>query len=62
MILRSQDKEEVVNKRLESYDTDINHWSDYDCVVINDNLENCFQQIERIIDQKAQTKSLKENQ
>ncbi len=62
LISRSQDKEEVVNKRLESYDTDINHWSDYDCVVINDNLENCFQQIERIIDQKAQTKSLKENQ
>jgi guanylate kinase len=61
LISRSQDKEEVVNKRLESYDTDINHWSDYDCVVINDNLENCFQQIERIIDQKAQTKSLKEN-
>jgi|TARA_B110000444_G_scaffold250444_1_gene276847 guanylate kinase len=58
LISRSQDKEEVVTKRLKSYDADINHWSDYDCVVINDNLENCFQQIEKIINQKIKTNHL----
>ena len=58
LITRSQDNEEVVNKRLKSYDTDIEHWSDYDCVVINDNLENCFQQIEKIIDQQIKETNL----
>ena len=49
LISRNQDKEEIVNKRLESYSNDIVHWHDYDYVVINDNLESCFKQIESII-------------
>jgi len=49
LIQRNQDSPEVVTKRLEAYDIDIFHWSDYDYVIINDNLENCFSQIEKII-------------
>ena len=49
LLERNQDKKEVVENRLRSYDSDITHWSDYDYVIINDNLDNCFQQIERII-------------
>ena len=49
LIQRNQDKPIVVAKRLESYDEDIIHWSDYDYVIINDNLEICFKQIEEII-------------
>ena len=26
-----------------------NHWNDYDFVIINENLETCFNQIEEII-------------
>jgi len=48
--LRNQDKEEVVKQRLRHYSDDILHWHDYDYVVINDNLENCFKQIEKIIE------------
>ena len=48
--LRNQDKEEVVKQRLKHYSDDILHWHDYDYVVINDNLENCFKQIEKIIE------------
>ena len=47
---RNQDKEEVVKQRLRHYSDDILHWHDYDYVVINDNLENCFKQIEKIIE------------
>ena len=46
---RNQDKKEVVKKRLESYDIDRLHWSEYDHVLVNDNLELCFKQIEKII-------------
>ena len=49
LIQRNQDKNEVIVKRLKAYHDDVFHWSDYDHVIINDNLDNCFTQIEKII-------------
>ncbi|MDC6482006.1 guanylate kinase [Pelagibacteraceae bacterium] len=49
LIQRNQDNIDVISKRLKAYDDDIHHWSDYDHVIINDNLEHCFLQIEKII-------------
>ena len=49
LIQRNQDTSEVISKRLKAYDGDILHWSDYDYVITNDNLEHCFSQIEKII-------------
>ncbi len=49
LIARNQDSKIEVEKRLKSYELDINHWFDYDYIVINENLENCFRQIENII-------------
>jgi len=49
LVQRNQDKPEVITQRLRAYDDDIFHWSDYDHVIINDNLDHCFLQIEKII-------------
>jgi guanylate kinase len=49
LIQRNQDEIDIISKRLKAYDNDVNHWSDYDHVIINDNLEYCFSQIEKII-------------
>lgn len=49
LIERNQNTKEEVEKRLDSFENDIKHWNDYDFVIINDNLENCFKQIEKII-------------
>ena len=49
LIQRNQDNINIITKRLKAYDNDIHHWSDYDYVIINDNLEHCFSQIEKII-------------
>ena len=49
LIQRNQDKPEVITKRLKAYDDDIFHWSDYDYIIINDSLDHCFLQIEKII-------------
>ena len=49
LISRNQDGKLEVEKRLNSYDLDVKHWCDYDYVVINENLENCFRQVEKII-------------
>jgi guanylate kinase len=58
LVERNQDKKDVVSQRLKSYDSDITHWSDYNFVIINDNLENCFRQIEKIIIQSKEKISL----
>ena len=49
LIQRNQDRADVVEERLKAYDTDSTHKKDYDFVVINDNLENCFKEVEKII-------------
>ena len=49
LIQRNQDKPDVVEERLKAYDADSAHKEDYDSVVINDNLENCFKEVENII-------------
>ena len=56
LIQRNQDKPNVVDERLKSYDSDSAHKKDYDFVVINDNLENCFKEVEKIILKKKDKK------
>ena len=49
LIKRNQDSPDEVERRFKAYDNDIRHWKDYDHIIINDNLENCYKQIEKII-------------
>ncbi len=49
LIKRNQDSDREVERRFKAFDEDIQHWKDYDYIVINKNLENCYKQIENII-------------
>ena len=49
LLKRNQNTSKEVEKRFKSFDDDIKHWNDYDYIIINDNLEVCFKQIENII-------------
>ena len=49
LIKRNQNTKEEVEKRFNSFDDDIKHWSDYDYILVNRNLELCFKQLETII-------------
>ena len=49
LISRNQDSKSEVEKRLSSFDIDVKHWCDYDYIVTNENLENCFRHVESII-------------
>ena len=49
LIKRNQNSPQEVEKRFKAFDEDIKHWEDYDYVIINKNLENCYKQIENII-------------
>ena len=54
LIKRNQNSSEEVKRRFNAFDEDIKHWKDYDYILINENLENCYKQIERIITSKKQ--------
>ena len=47
LIKRNQDSTKEVQKRFKAFDEDIKHWADYDYVIINKDLENCYKQIEK---------------
>ena len=46
---RAQDSDEVIAARMSKSLAEISHWSEYDYVLINDNLDACYSQIETII-------------
>ena len=49
LVKRNQNSQDEIKKRFNSFDEDITHWSDYDYIIINENLDVCFKQIENII-------------
>ena len=43
----------IVEERMKVFSQDIQHWKNYDYVVINDNLQDCFSQICNFIDSEV---------
>ena len=39
----------IVEERMRQFSKDILHWVDYDYVIINDNLENCYNEVNNLI-------------
>ena len=39
----------IIEERMRQFSKDILHWADYDYVVINDNLENCYNEVNNLI-------------
>jgi len=37
-------------ERMKQFDEDVLHWKDYDLVVINDDLNKCFENIKKFIE------------
>jgi len=55
LVKRNQNTDEEVEKRFKSFDEDVKHWSDYDYIIINKNLDVCFKQLENIIQTNKRT-------
>ncbi len=49
LISRNQDGKDSIKKRVLAYSQDIKHANEYDHVITNDNVENCFNKILKII-------------
>ncbi|MEM6934331.1 MAG: guanylate kinase [Pseudomonadota bacterium] len=46
---RAKDADDVISRRMSQARDEISHWAEYDYVLINDDLDRCFSQIETII-------------
>jgi guanylate kinase len=47
----------IVEERMKVFSKDIQHWKNYDYVIINDNLQDCFNQICNLIDSEINNSS-----
>ena len=49
LLQRNQDKKHSVEKRMSKFNEEISHWDEYNYVVVNDDLESCYNKILKII-------------
>jgi guanylate kinase len=47
---RAEDEAAVILKRLQTSEQEIKHWQDYDYVLVNEDLDQCFAQVRAILD------------
>jgi len=47
---RAQDSAEVIDGRMERARAEISHWAEYDYVVINDDVSECFARVREVLD------------
>ena len=62
LISRGEKREEIIKMRMQQFDKDVLHWSDYDFVVINEDLNDCSDEIIAYLENtKKYNKSVIEN-
>lgn len=47
---RAQDSSEVIDDRMARARAEISHWAEYDYVVINDSVDECFDRVREVLD------------
>ena len=50
LLNRDRNDEKIAKERMIQFNEDVLHWKDYDFVVINDNLKNCYKKIIKFIE------------
>ena len=60
LLQRNQDNKKSVEQRMGKFKEEISHWHEYDYVVVNDNLESCYNRILKTIN--LEIKGIKKNQ
>ena len=61
LLNRHKQKEELIEKRMSKFNEEVSHWNEYNYVVINDDLDNCYNKILNIIMSEKKGISQKQN-
>ena len=54
LLNRDQNDKKIANERMKQFNEDVLHWKNYDFVVINDELENCYNKIKTYLNIKKE--------
>jgi len=49
LVRRAEDSDDVIEKRLKNSRTEMEHWGDYDFVIVNDDLDRAFLEVQSIL-------------
>ena len=58
---RNKGQENLIEQRMKKFNEEISHWKEYDYVVVNDDLESCYNKILGIIKSEKKGISQKQN-
>ena len=61
LLNRHESQEALIKKRMEKFNEEISHWNEYNYVVVNDDLNKCYNQILNIIISEKKGKRQKQN-
>ena len=61
LLNRHQGQEKLIKQRMKKFNEEISHWSEYNYVVVNDDLEICYNAILDIIRSEKKGISQKQN-
>ena len=61
LLNRHEGQEELVEKRMNKFNEEVSHWHKYNYIVVNDDLETCYNQISSIIESEKKGLSQKQN-
>ena len=61
LLNRHERQEEIVEKRMNKFSEEVSHWNEYNYVVVNDDLEECYNKILSIIMSEKKGLSYKQN-
>ena len=61
LLNRHKGQEKLVEKRMNKFNEEVSHWNEYNYVVINDDLNKCYDEILRIIMSEKRGVSQKQN-
>ena len=60
LLNRHKGQEEIIQKRMDKFNEEVSHWNEYNYIVVNDELDKCYEKILNII--ISAKKGIKENQ
>ena len=61
LLNRHQRQEEIVEKRMNKFSEEVSHWNEYNYVVVNDDLDECYNKILSIINSEKKGLSQKQD-
>ena len=61
LLNRHKGQEDLIRERMKKFNEEISHWKEYDYVVVNDDLELCYNKILDIIKSEKEGISQKQN-